>query len=81
MNNIEKSRIRKGRTSWSSYAWIMAESEESDIAIYVKIQRRTKPLKDLPEARAVVVATVKTTVRVLGIAVVNWDVGVDKVTL
>jgi hypothetical protein len=59
----------------------MAESEESDIAIYVKIQRRTKPLKDLPEARAVVVATVKTTVRVLGIAVVNWDVGVDKVTL
>jgi hypothetical protein len=47
----------------------------------LKIFRRTKSLKDLPEAGTVIVASVQTTVRVLGIAVVNGDVGVDKVAL
>jgi hypothetical protein len=32
LNNIENNRIERGRTSWSSYAWMIAESQESGIA-------------------------------------------------
>ena len=47
----------------------------------MKIKRRTKSLVDFTEARTVVVTSVQATIRLLGIAVVNWGVGVDKVTL
>jgi hypothetical protein len=59
----------------------MAESEWLDNAGCVKVRGRTKSLKDFAEARTVVIAPVQTTIRVFGIAVVNWDIGVDKVTL
>jgi hypothetical protein len=59
----------------------MAESKGLDNAGCVKVRGRTKSLKDFAEAGTIVVAPVQTTVRVFGIAVVNWDIGVDKVTL
>lgn len=43
--------------------------------------RRTESLENFTETRTVVIASVQTTICMLGIAMVNWDVGVDKVTL
>jgi hypothetical protein len=59
---------------------LRAKNQVSLIAC-TKIKRRTKSLKDFTKARTVVVASVQATIRLLGIAVVNWDVGVDEVTL
>ena len=43
--------------------------------------RRTESLENFAETGTVVIASVQTTICMLGIAMVNWDVGVDKVTL
>jgi hypothetical protein len=60
---------------------MMANSEESDNERHANIHRRTKSLVDLAEARTVIVAPIETTISVFGIAMVDWDIGVDKVTL
>jgi hypothetical protein len=79
LNNIENNRIERGRTSWSSYAWMTAESAEWPESGIVECMK--KLLKDFTEARTVVVASVQATIYMLGIAMVNWDISVDKVTL
>jgi hypothetical protein len=60
---------------------MMANSEGSDKEGHTNIHRRTKSLVDLAEARTVVVAPIETTICVSGIAMVDWDIGVNKVTL
>jgi hypothetical protein len=69
------------RTSWSSYAWIMAKNKESDKASYASIHERTKSFVDFAEARAVVVAPIETTIGMCRIAMVDWDICIYKVTL
>jgi hypothetical protein len=58
--------------------WLRAKSQNTG---YVRIHRRTKSLVNLAEARTVVVVPIETTIRVSGIAMVDWDIGINKIAL